>query len=259
MSIIKNTYSKKRAFLDGFLQSFSYFSILPIRLKTITVNKEFYSATLFTFPLVGLILGTITLLIFYLLQKVFILHYAAFISSIVYIILYGCLHLEAISDVIDAWFASFSNKDIKAIMKEPQVGAIGAIGTMLIVLLKVGGITYLFIIENYTLFLSALILSRLCAIIELGIFDFKGAGKFTLQLSLHSNLKLMLSTGIFYMLILTIFLDISTVIILVIFSLSLSLLLLLKLKSTFGFVNGDCIGFTLIITEIALFNYGLII
>ena len=175
------------------------------------------------------------------------------------ITLYGYLHLEAVSDVIDAWFASLSGKDIKAVMKEPQIGAIGAVGTTIILLLKVGAITYLFIIGNSVIFLSALILSRFSAIVGMGLFNFQGAGNFTIQLSHCSTLKLILSAGIVYLFILTLFLDLSTLFVLAIFSFLLTFGILFKLKKKFGFVNGDCIGFSLIITEIALFNCGLIL
>jgi adenosylcobinamide-GDP ribazoletransferase len=245
--------------VKGFLQSFSYFSILPLRPKEVTPNKEFYNVMLFTMPFVGLVLGLLTLLAFSVLQGMFEVHYAAFISAAVYIALYGFLHLEAVSDVIDAWFASLSGKDVSSVMKEPQVGAIGAIGTTVIVILKIAAITMLLINENSTMFLSAIVLSRFAGIIGLGVFDFKKGGEFTINLSLSAGFGLIFFAAVFYLSLLAFPLHLANVCVLTIFAVLLTLFVLYKLDSKFGFVNGDCVGFAIVITEIALLNLGLLV
>lgn len=245
--------------IKGFLQSFSFFSILPVGSKEFTPNKEFYNVMLFTMPFVGLVLGLITLLAFTVLQGFFELYYAAFISASIYIALYGFLHLEAVSDVIDAWFASLSGKDASVVMKEPQVGAIGAIGTTVIVLLKIAAITYLLINGNSTAFLAAVVLSRFAGIVGLGVFDFKRGGEYTLKLNESATFGLIFFAAIFYLSLLAFPLHMNHVLLLTLFSILLTLFILYKLDSKFGFINGDCIGFAIVITEIALLNLGLLV
>ena len=63
--------------------------------------------------------------------------YSAFVCAVVYLALYGFIHTEAIIDVVDAWFASYSGKDAYKIMKESTIGAIGALYGVAFVLLKV--------------------------------------------------------------------------------------------------------------------------
>lgn len=245
--------------VKGFLQSFSYFSVLPIRPKEVTPNKEFYNVMLFTMPFVGLVLGLITVLFFNILQGYFATAYAAFISAALYLALYGFLHLEAVSDVIDAWFASLSGKDPKIVMKEPHVGAIGAIGTTVIVALKLAAITYLLINDNTSMFLAAIVLSRFAGLVGLGVFDFKRGGEFTIKLSQSAGFGLIFFAAIFYLSFLAFPLDINYVCTLTIFAVLFTLFVLYKLDSKFGFVNGDCLGFTIVITEILLLNLGLIV
>lgn len=245
--------------INGFLQSFSFFSVLPLRPKNFTPNKEFYNVMLFTMPFVGLVLGLLTLLAFNILQGFFELSYAAFISAAIYLALYGFLHLEAVSDVIDAWYASLSGKDVSKVMKEPQVGAIGAIGTTVIVALKLAAITYLLINDNTSMFLAAIILSRFAAIVGLGVFDFKKGGEFTLKLNQSAGFGLIFFAAIFYLSLLAFPLDVNYVCTMTLFAVLFTLFVLYKLDAKFGFVNGDCIGFTIVITEILLLNLGLLV
>ncbi|NQY94231.1 MAG: adenosylcobinamide-GDP ribazoletransferase [Campylobacteraceae bacterium] len=245
--------------INGFLQSFSFFSVLPIGAKRYTPNKEFYNVMLFTMPFVGFVLGLISVLFFTIISSYVAVSYAAFISAALYVSLYGFLHLEAVSDVIDAWFASLSGKDVSAVMKEPQVGAVGAVGTTVIVALKLAAITYLLINESAAMFLAAIVLSRFAGIVGLGVFDFKKGGEYTIRLSLSAGFGLIFFATVFYMSLLAFPLDVNNVVLLSIFAIAIMLFLLYKLDSKFGFVNGDCIGFSIVITEIVLLNLGLLV
>lgn len=251
--------SKGSNVINGFLQSFSFFSILPLRPKSFTPNREFYNVMLFTMPFVGLVLGLLSILAFNILQGFFAVPYAAFISGAIYLALYGFLHLEAVSDVIDAWYASLSGKDVSKVMKEPQVGAIGAVGTTVIVALKLAAITYLLINDNTSMFLAAIVLSRFAGIVGLGVFDFKKGGEFTIQLNQSAGFGLVFFAAIFYVSLVAFPLDINHTLILTVLSALFALFVLYKLDQKFGFVNGDCIGFTIVLTEILLLNLGLIV
>ena len=85
----------------------------------------------------------------YFLILPFPILYKAILCAILYLFLYGFLHLEAVCDTIDGYFASLSNKDVYEVMHEPQVGSIGAIGGFCFVLLKVLAISYLLYSESF--------------------------------------------------------------------------------------------------------------
>ncbi len=232
---------------------FSYFSILPVRfakddnLSTPTV----LASMLFFLPLGGLVLGSISLGIFTLLESLGWL--AALISAVAYMMLYGFLHTEAIMDVADALYAKHSGKDAYEIIKEPTVGAMGVLWAGCMVLLKVGGIVFLLLHGEYALFLSVLIVSRLGLLLLFFTQTFrstfitkmqKGFSKryFAGSLMLFALIGLWLSSWHFMVLLAL--------------SLLFAYLLANFLKSKLGFINGDVLGTTLESTEILLFILG---
>jgi len=111
----------------GFKFSFSYFSIFPVAFKSEDdlSDPTVLGAMLLFFPFVGLVLGLSTLMIFLLLEHTQWL--AAIVAAIVYMMVYGFLHTEAVMDVADAMYAAHSGKDAYEVIKEPTVGAMGVL------------------------------------------------------------------------------------------------------------------------------------
>jgi len=232
---------------------FSYFSILPVRfakednLSTPTV----LASMLFFLPLGGLVLGSISLGIFTLLESLGWL--GALVAAVVYMMLYGFLHTEAIMDVADALYASHSGKDAYTIIKEPTVGAMGVLWAGCMVLLKVGGIVYLLLHGEYALFLSVLIISRLGLLLLFFTQTFRSSFITKMQegfsktyfagaLVLFSLIGLLLTSWHFLVLLGA--------------GLLFSYLLANLLRKKLGFINGDVLGTTLESTEIVLFILG---
>lgn len=198
-------------------------------------------------PLIGLILGLGTVVLFLLLAP--LAWYGALIAAVVYMMLYGFIHTEAIMDVADAIYASHSGKDPYAIIKEPTVGAMGVLYTVGFVLLKIAGIIYLFRHALLMEFIAVLIVSRLSLLILLKVHNFKSSFVTQLKTSLSRN-YLLISFILF-----TIVGSILTpyFIILLVQGIFFALLISLFIKSKIGFVNGDVLGATLESVEILLF------
>ena len=156
--------------LNAFFFALSYFSIIPVFVKNMEINNETYKYTLVLLPLVGAILASLVIGLNLGLNEFFNPLYASFVCAVVYLALYGFIHTEAIIDVVDAWFASYSGKDAYKIMKESTIGAIGALYGVAFVLLKVGIITYVLYEKQYVLFFIVCIFSRLNLIYLLGYF-----------------------------------------------------------------------------------------
>ena len=235
-------------FYLGLKFAFSFFSILPVSFKKDDdlSKKEILDVMLFNIPLVGLTLGLITVVIFILLEPLQWL--GAVIAAVIYMMLYGFLHTEAVIDVADAIYAKHSGLDSYKIIKDSTVGAMGVLYGVATILLKVTTIVYL-LMNNYILqFICVLIVSRLSIIFILKAFTFKS--------SFATSLKNALGWWSFAAFLL--FFMIGT-------SLSLMFPLLLFLGLTFswffvkfinkklGFINGDVLGTTLEYVEIVLF------
>ena len=242
--------------LNAFYFALSYFSIIPIFVKDMKINNDTYKYTLAFLPLVGAILASIVIVLNIFLNEFFTPLYSAFVASVFYLALYGFLHLEAICDVIDAWFASYSGKDPYEIMKDPTIGAIGALYAFCFVLLKVGISTYILYEKQYALFFIVLVFSRLNLIYLLQLFKFNKNSFLSLAFQSAGVGKIKLFAFIYV--ILAFVLNSNAIILFIISMLSFYIILKI-LNKKFSFVNGDCLGFTLEHTELILLNIALAI
>ncbi len=248
-----------RSIADGFLFCFSYFTVIPTFKKEYQLNQTTYSSMLFFLPFIGAVLAMIVLYVGFFLNNFLAPLYAIFVATIIYFFLYGFLHLEAVADVTDAWMAKYSNKDVYAIMKEPQIGSIGAIATFCFVLLKVAAIVYLLLDEKFFLFVAALLLSRLSVLSNVKIFEFHKGSIFAQTLKKSATTFVVCFAIVCYGALLIYLVDIKSTLILLVSALLFSMVVLKILKKRFGFLNGDCIGFSIEMTELLLLNIGLLL
>lgn len=240
--------------LNAFFFALSYFSIIPVFVKNMEINNITYKYTLALLPLVGAILASIVICFNLFFNQFFSPIYAAFVSSVIYLFLYGFIHTEAIIDVVDAWFASYSGKDAYKIMKESTIGAIGALYAFSFVLLKVGIITYVLYQKEYVLFLVVCTFSRLNLLYLLEYFKFSKDSFLSLAFQSVRIFRLKIYALIY--IIIAFFIGKNIFIILLLSLLSFYFILKI-LNNKFGFVNGDCLGFTLEHTELIILNIGL--
>jgi adenosylcobinamide-GDP ribazoletransferase len=241
-AFLKNSYL-------GFKFSFSFFSILPMSFKKSDnlSEKEVLASMLMFLPFVGFVLGMVTVLLFSFLAH--LEWYGATIVAVVYMMLYGFIHTEAVTDVADAIYASHSGKDAYAIIKEPTVGAMGVLYAIGFVLLKVAGIVYLFTYNATMEFVAVLIISRLSLLLLFKVHTFNSS--FSTQLKESFTLKYFLTTYLMFILIGSML--VSNFIFLLVLGLLLALFISFYIKSKIGFVNGDVLGTTLEAVEILLF------
>ena len=245
-----------KAILNAFFFALSYFSIIPVFVKDMQINNQTYKYTLILLPLVGAILASIVIGLNLILNEFFHPLYSSFVVAIVYLALYGFIHTEAIIDVVDAWFASYSGKDAYKIMKESTIGAIGALYGFAFFLLKVGIITYVLYEKQYALFFIVCIFSRLNLIYLLGYFKFSKDSFLSLAFE-HGGILGLKIIALIYVII-AFFIG-SNILVLFVISLLSFYFILKVLDNKFGFVNGDCLGFTLEHTELVLLNIGLLL
>lgn len=226
-------------FLNGVIFAISYFSMIPLRLKSFEADDRFYRGVIYGLPIVGFLLAVLSIIVFLVLNSLFPTIYSAFLSSVFYLIFYGFLHLEAVADTIDGWYASLSKKDVYKVMKEPQVGALGAIGTFCLILVKLAVLTYLFYLNAFFAVIIVLVLSRfvLYFILELDIHE-KSSFLVFMKKSKIKNFIFDVSLYPINFLV---------------------KIIVNKLVSKVGFINGDIAGFTIEIVEIILLHIALVV
>jgi adenosylcobinamide-GDP ribazoletransferase len=99
--------------------------------------RRHLSLSLFFYPLVGLLLGSIFLLVALRLESVFQPALLAATVLGVWVFLSGALHLDGLADCADAWVGGLGSKEkTLAIMKDPACGPVGVSVIVVLLLLK---------------------------------------------------------------------------------------------------------------------------
>ena len=89
----------------------------------------------FLSPLVGVILGTILALMYYLFSFLFPPLIVGFICLIIYVFLTGGLHLDGLGDTFDGVFSYRGKDNIIEIMKDSRLGTNGLLAILFILIL----------------------------------------------------------------------------------------------------------------------------
>ena len=239
-----------RNFFEGFILSLGFFTQINIPYYVKNITNKTYKYLALTIPLAGIILATITILIFLTLSIYSNEIYAAIVASVLYLFLYGFLHLEAVADIIDAHYASHGGKDAHEILKDSHVGAVGAIATFCIVILKVSAMSYLLINGEFLGILATLYLSRLMIVGTIYKSDFHNQSKFIYSMKNQLDKRTMTILTLISLIIITILDHILLIPIALIGAIILKNWLLKKI----GFLNGDGLGFMIEINELILLN-----
>jgi adenosylcobinamide-GDP ribazoletransferase len=88
------------------------------------------------YPLVGLVIGSLTWLVWKGALFLFPPLVAGIITLLAWVLLTGGLHLDGLADCCDGLLVSVPVERRLEIMKDPHLGAFGVIGLMLVLLLK---------------------------------------------------------------------------------------------------------------------------
>ena len=140
----KNEQATRRAPSTGDLFRPFAFCIAALRFLTIlpfpgrfgTEQRDLAHAAPF-FPVVGLVLGTLAALLaklfFFLLSSL----PAAVLSTFVLLAFSGGLHLDGLADTADGFFSARTRERILEIMKDSNIGTMGAIALIVVLLLKI--------------------------------------------------------------------------------------------------------------------------
>ncbi|SHF77455.1 cobalamin-5'-phosphate synthase [Flavobacterium segetis] len=133
-------------------------------------NPEYLNKASRYFPLIGWIVGGIAFVVFYLFNFVLAPEIAIILSMIASVLVTGAFHEDGFADVCDGFGGGWTKEKILIIMKDSAIGAYGAIGLILLLLLKFQGLTQLInVVSNsylllFLLFVSGHSISRLAAI-----------------------------------------------------------------------------------------------
>ncbi len=120
--------------LENFISAIQYFTRIPISKNH---HFDFNYNSIVYLPLVGILIGLLDLIIFYLcfflvedveIAIIFMLIFHSFLT--------GALHEDGYVDFIDGFGGGYDKDQILKIMKDPQIGSFAAISLIYLILLK---------------------------------------------------------------------------------------------------------------------------
>jgi adenosylcobinamide-GDP ribazoletransferase len=118
-----------------FLIAFQFLTIIPLPFA-IRCEKEDMGRSTALFPMVGLVIGALLVCANWLISPWISRPLCDALLITLLTLITGALHLDGLADVCDGLAARGSRERFLAVMKDSQVGAIGAVGLVLALLLK---------------------------------------------------------------------------------------------------------------------------
>lgn len=121
--------------MKSLLLAFQFLTRLPIRIKT--VEESDHARSMMWFPLVGIFIGMVLVLIVYE-SSLFNLPSSITTAFLILasVIITGGLHLDGLSDTCDGFYAGSNREETLLIMRDHHTGAMGVIGIVTVLLLK---------------------------------------------------------------------------------------------------------------------------
>jgi adenosylcobinamide-GDP ribazoletransferase len=118
-----------------FFTALMYFTRIPCP-KWIDHSEEYLNKSSRYFPVVGIIIGSISALVYWIFQLILPGEIAILLSMIASVLATGAFHEDGFADVCDGFGGGWTKEKILLIMKDSRLGTYGVIGLGLILLLK---------------------------------------------------------------------------------------------------------------------------
>jgi len=116
----------------NFLQAFSFLTILPIGQIPLSEEKELARSMAF-FPLVGLVIGLLLALGYYLLSFLFSKSLVLWLTIGLLALLTRGLHLDGFADTMDGLGSGGPREKILEVMRDSRIGSFGVISLILLI------------------------------------------------------------------------------------------------------------------------------
>lgn len=235
------------------LTAFGYFSRLPMP-SALAFSEARLAASGRYIPVVGLFVGLVGAAIYWLALQRFSTALAVSMSMVTTLLLTGALHEDGLADCCDAFGGGHQREDVLRIMKDSRIGAFGAIGLVLSLLIKwqaLSGIATVMPLGAALWMIAAHAASRAATIVYLSTLDYARAdGK------ARSFAKTPWSSAIVALLIglpALFWMDTALGCLLVALGFVLHIVLGVWFKHRLNGYTGDCLGLAQQIFEIAIY------
>lgn len=232
-----------------FLTAVMFFTRVPVRFEKFEAS-DLNRATRF-FPLVGIFVGAIAALAFWIFQLVLPLETAIILSMATTVLLTGAFHEDGLADAIDGLGGGWEREQVLAIMVDSRIGSYGVIGLVLVLLAKYQALSSLNVLQIPIALIAAHALSRWCAVLVMATQHYvKAEGKTKPLATQLSRVELVIAT-FFGLLPLLLVGTAGLVALLPVFL--VWVWFSLKIKRRIGGYTGDCLGAMQQLTEVSFY------
>lgn len=233
----------------GFALAVNMLSILPF-FKVHDFYKGINGYSVMFYPLVGYIIGLILILSHTFLITLFpALHVSVMILAI-WVLVTGALHIDGFSDSVDGLFVD--KRHSFSVMKDPNVGAMGMVFTVIMLLLKASALLH---VNSWLEIPIILMLARYNAVLAIYFYPYLSKnGMGALAKEEFNSFEFMLSS----VLVITAVILIHKAWVLLLFSLALFFILKRFFMNRYGGFSGDIYGFIIELTELVLLHVSIV-
>lgn len=241
--------------MKGFLIALQFLTILPVKIKS-EITPGDSGRSLVFFPIVGMLIGALLILILYLFG---FLPYPVVIVLILAasIFLTGGIHLDGFADTCDGLFGIKTKERALEIMRDSHVGTMAVVWLVILLLLK---FTLLISVPKENLWRFLLLMpmfGRWTQVLACSLSIYaREQGKAKYFIESAGKKEIFIAT--LYILAVFLFLMRLKGLIILLFSLLPVFLCINYIKNKIGGMTGDTIGAVNEISEVALLFFGLI-
>jgi adenosylcobinamide-GDP ribazoletransferase len=163
--------------LRYFFTALGYFTRVPVP-RWVGFEPHYLNAAARYFPLVGVLVGGFSALVYLAALRVFPAGVAVLLSMAASLVVTGAFHEDGLADCVDAFGGAYSRDDALRIMHDSRIGAFGAIALVIALAIKWQTLAALPPLRAASLMIVAHGASRACAISYLATLDYvRAAGK----------------------------------------------------------------------------------
>ncbi|NOQ32505.1 MAG: adenosylcobinamide-GDP ribazoletransferase [Helicobacteraceae bacterium] len=231
-----------RNIFRSFALSFSLLSAIPF-FRVHTFFKGINGLSVMFYPLVGLILGLLLLVVSFVLTPYFTQTYIHIIIFALLIAITGALHLDGFADTIDGFYVK--KQRAFEVMSDPSIGGMGVIFLIVLLILKVSTLGEM---SSLLALPIVLMLARYNATLAIYIFAYVKKDGIAQLAKDEFNLTQLTITTLFVVSIVTIFNSLWLLAI----SLAIFALISLIFYRRYGGYSGDMYGFLIEVSELLL-------
>lgn len=237
-------------YINGFILNLQFLTRIPVPVKIEYSDRVFAAGSVFA-PLVGLLIGLIGAGTCLLAGLSGIRMLAVFFAMVAEIAVTGGLHLDGLADTFDGLFSYRDRERTLDIMKDSRLGTSGAIGLILVLMMK-----YILLVslpDRYLILcLAAMpVLSRMTVSWSAGLSpyarkDEKGMAAGLVEHTGPAKIVISTSLAVIISVLLLKFAAIPLVMIIIAFNLAV----VLYVKVRIGGITGDVIGAVIELSEV---------